>query len=419
MAYSKKEKLIADLLSKMPFVKRWVKFSYQWLNSLMNKKGYKFKCKHDLVPIGSAGNESFFGYYDKSPLSPNGDYIIYHESSRDTQKKPSKSEGIDVVLFSVKENKEVKRFNTFTYNWQQGAKLMWVDDSSFIYNDFNSDKKCFVAKLVKVNQECKSIEVDYPIYDVHGDVGLTLSFKRLNKIMPDYGYRSLNGSGEFHYGEEGITKIDLKNKTSHLLLSIDKVINLHKSPSMVNAEHWFNHIMISPNGEHFIFLHRWIKGGVKNDALIVSDINGKHVKCLADDGMVSHCCWDGNNTVLAFMRTKEIGDKYYSIDIKSGRIDPFGESLIDKFGDGHPSSHGDMVIFDTYPDRGRMKHLYRFNKTKNELEELGEFHESLKFYGETRCDLHPKVSYDGTKVFIDSVHEGKRRLYMLNLSENA
>ena len=52
-----------------------------------------------------------------------------------------------------------------------------------------------------------------------------------------------------------------------------------------------------------------------------------------------------------------------------------------------------------------------------ELEKLGEFMESFDFYAETRCDLHPRFSFDGNQVFFDSVHSGKRQLYMMEITE--
>ena len=36
---------------------------------------------------------------------------------------------------------------------------------------------------------------------------------------------------------------------------------------MENAKHWVNHIMISPEGKHFVFLHRWQANNERFDAL--------------------------------------------------------------------------------------------------------------------------------------------------------
>ena len=86
-------------------------------------------------------------------------------------------------------------------------------------------------------------------------------------------------------------------------------------------------------------------------------------------------------------------------------------------GDGHPSVFKNQMIYDTYPDRSGMKHLYLFDFEKKKQIELGSFYEPLKFYQESRCDLHPRFSKDGTRVFFYSVHTGKRKLYYIQLEE--
>jgi Tol biopolymer transport system component len=121
--------------------------------------------------------------------------------------------------------------------------------------------------------------------------------------------------------------------------------------------------------------------------------------------------------LFAFLRDKEMGDKYYMINLETKEKTIIGRGIIDGFGDGHPNIFGDDVIFDTYPNKARMKELYKFNLKTDSLETLGEFFESFDFYGETRCDLHPRFSFDGKKVFIDSVHENKRYLYMIDLEK--
>jgi len=58
-----------------------------------------------------------------------------------------------------------------------------------------------------------------------------------------------------------------------------------------------------------------------------------------------------------------------------------------------------------------------FDLEKKEMQKLGSFYEPLKYYEESRCDLHPRFSRDGNKVFFDSVHIGKRKLCYINLEE--
>ena len=74
------------------------------------------------------------------------------------------------------------------------------------------------------------------------------------------------------------------------------------------------------------------------------------------------------------------------------------------------------MIFDSYPNRSRNKNLFIYNFDNDELLNLGEFYESLRFYNESRCDLHPRYSSDFSAIYIDSVHSGIRKLYKLNLN---
>ena len=256
--------------------------------------------------------------------------------------------------------------------------------------------------------------VDYPIYDVKNNIALSLNFDRLRILKPDYGYRNRRIAIDINNIEnDGIYLIDLGKNTSQLIITLETVINFHFKKGMIKTKHWFNHIMISPNGKKFIFLHRWLMKNRKYDALFLANIDGNILQCLADDGMVSHFCWKNNNEIIAYMRDQEMGDKYYIININSGQRKIIGLGLVDQFGDGHPSIKNNLMLFDTYPNKSRMKELYLFNLDNSSLVKLGEFFESFKFYGETRCDLHPRWSFDGKFILFDSVHIGARHLYMI------
>jgi len=417
MAYSKKERMIAEMMSYLPWLKPLAKRAYQSVNYFLNKPKSSSISSIKLYELGEEAKESFFGYYDKSPLNSSGEYVLFQQTDHPSNLKPSAENAIKVVLFHMPTQEIKGKWETTAYNWQQGAKPMWLDDSSFSFNFFDSEKQTYGAKIIDINKPMITKVSKTPLYDANAKTGLSLSFERLNEIMPDYGYRNLKLKPDFDYRKEGILKVNLENCETELLISIAQIKDLHTQETREKAMHWFNHIQLSPNGKQFIFLHRWLQNGKKSDALILSDINGKNIKVLADDGMVSHCFWKNDQEIISFMRDEKQGDQYYLIDIETAKRTIVGDENWSRFGDGHPHIFGKQMIFDTYPNRSRMKKLFLYDFESKKLKQLGSFLEPLKYHGETRCDLHPRFSKDGRKVFFDSVHTGKRRLYYIDLEE--
>ena len=101
--------------------------------------------------------------------------------------------------------------------------------------------------------------------------------------------------------------------------------------------------------------------------------------------------------------------------------------------DGHPSfsPDGRYVITDTYPDGRNYRKLLLYDWEKEEstvLEKLyslpdKKYLETTKTVGDYknwgsspfRVDLHPRWDRKGEKVCFDSIHEGKRGVYIFEL----
>jgi len=415
--FNRLERVLARFLSYFPGVKNTIKRIYQFINYYLYKKNYNHKVNYSLIEVSTSSQETFFGYYDKSPENIEGRYIIFQRTSLSTLKKPNSKYEIEIILKGNHTGTESVVGKSHAYNWQQGTKLQWISKNEFIYNFFDKKSNTYKSKVIDaVIQKEKQI-INYPIYDCFKDeYALSLNFIRLNQLRPDYGYRNIDKEINYENNlDDGIFKINLKINTSKMILSIQDVINFSPVKTMTGAKHKLNHIMISPNGDEFIFMHRWlISGGKRFDRLFVCDQKGQNLKLISDEGMVSHCCWNGNNEIIGFLRQKSHGDSFYRINIRNNMIDLLSEKLLN-YNDGHPSVFKNHMIFDSYPNRSRLKHLYIYNIVTNEVREIGEFYESLKYFNETRCDLHPKWNCDGKKIFIDSVHEGKRKLYKINI----
>jgi len=411
------ERAIARVLSKAPFLKAFAKLVYSRLVFISHRKPYRHQTVSRLNLFGR-DRESFFGYYDKSPANKEG-MVLCHLSNIHTCNLPDENNSIDVALFSPNQSAAVWSASTFAYNWQQGARLHWLDSSKFIYNDFDDTEKKYISKVISSQTLMEVKSFDYPVQDSFGtDYFLSLNYRRLMALRPDYGYRNLTIMSDDELktcDNDGIWRVDYQTGETDLLVSLANMCEVSPKPEFEHALHKVNHVMISPDGAQFIVLHRYFIGLRRFDRLMLADSKSGALKLLSDYGMVSHCVWVDGKTILAYMRGPANKDAYWLVDVESGIFKHF--SSLDGLGDGHPHVHGDWFVADTYPDKSRMQSLNLVNWKTGELKKLGEYFHGFEYGGESRCDLHPRFSPDGKKVYFDSVFSGKRQLYELELED--
>ena len=300
--------------------------------------------------------------------------------------------------------------------------LQWLGpkyDKEIIYNDLVDGRYCSVILNIETLE--KRI-IRFPVYSVSSDgkFALSLDFSRLYNLRPGYGYYNV---------EEETKNIDLPDKTCIWKIDIKsgKVTELLKYTDFANFEprkemleinsvHKVNHIMISPNGKRFMVLYRWFVGERKYTRLITCDIDGKNMYVLNDDDMVSHCYWKNDEEILAFENKHKYGTGYYLMKDKTNH---YKQCWKDIKNDGHPSysPNGKYVVIDSYPSRTRMQSIKICNND-DEYKEIAQVFSPFKYDNDTRCDLHPRWDRNSNKICFDSVFEGKRELYMIDISDN-
>ncbi|MDJ0637040.1 MAG: hypothetical protein QNJ34_27940, partial [Xenococcaceae cyanobacterium MO_188.B29] len=306
-----------------------------------------------------------------------------------------------------------------TWSSQQGSMVQWLGNQTIIFNDLVEGK--LAARIVSLTGKTEKV-IYFPIQTVHPNSkeALSLNYKRLARLRPEYGYApaASNFSSDRSLAEDGIWKVDLESRTGKLIISLETLINYQPRPEMANAEHKVNHIMDSPQGTKFVFMHRWLGNQGKFSRLYVADAEGSNLQLLLDNRMVSHYSWCDEENLLAWARTKEAGDRYYLINIVTGDKKVIGEGILDIYGDGHPSFSPDKrwILTDTYPDKARKQHLLLYEIATEKLIEVGSFFAPLKYSNAKRCDLHPRWSRDGNFISIDSTYEGQRKTYILDVS---
>jgi hypothetical protein len=193
---------------------------------------------------------------------------------------------------------------------------------------------------------------------------------------------------------------------------------------MEGVKHWFNHLLFNHDDTRFIFLHRWRRqeGRGHWTRMFTANPDGSDIHCVADHGMVSHFDWRNPRQILAWATQRDIGNRYFLFTDGTEEREIIGDGVLTADGHCSYSPDGRWILTDTYPDRERMRTLLLYRPDPlvpgdGHRVDIGRFFSPKELDGEIRCDLHPRWSRDGLKVCIDSVHEGHRQIYTLDVSQ--
>jgi len=406
---------IAAKLRKQPKLKRLLKNVYQYIGQIASDRETSpasIKC------VSNTKYEHLFGYYDKSPWNKNGDRIIYLRV-KNASKVTASDIPAEIIIKDVMTEIETSIATTRSWNVQQGCMLQWLGpdfETKIIFNDFRRGKYC--AVIFSINTKEERI-IDAPVYSVSqdGKLALTLDFSRLHTLRPGYGYMNVHDSTKDQKCPKSpcIWAIDLVTNRVIPLLTYKQLFDFEHKDSMNRAFHKVNHIMINPSGTRFMFLHRWIKNGVKYDRLLTCKMDGKDMYNLLDEDMVSHCNWKDDNTIITYAHTYEFGDHYYILHDKSSKRE-VDKNLPDV--DGHPSysPNGKYIITDSYPNFRRKQRLYLYDIHTQLCKQIAEVYSSKPYINDTRCDLHPRWKRDSSEICFDGAQGKYRQVYTLKIS---
>ncbi|HVU25689.1 MAG TPA: hypothetical protein VHE13_16280 [Opitutus sp.] len=363
----------------------------------------------------------FFGYYDKSPWDDSGRWLL-GMSSAFMDRPPGPDDAVVIGLIDCAGGHVWRPLaETRAWNWQQGCMLQWLGGGrtgEIIFNDRRDGR--FVSRIVDVNTGRERV-IDRPVYAVNraGTHAVSLNFARLADQRPGYGYAGASDPWREDPApaDDGLHAIDLATGRSQLILSVAAAAAWRPHPEFAGAVHRFNHAQFSPGGRRFAVLHRWKRSPdeeVGRTRLLTLEVDGGGLDCAADDGFVSHYDWRDDERILAWASQPGRGNHYYLFGPGGAPPPTMGETVFDC--DGHCSFSPDRrwVLTDTYPDRTQHRTLILLHWETQQRTDIGRFLSPTTRW-DIRCDLHPRWSPDGQKICLDSVHEGTRQMYVLDV----
>lgn len=366
-----------------------------------------------------AGCHTFFGYYDVTPFSSNNSLLLAI-AAPPVNRTPRPEEPARVGYFHLGEPESFEEIGqTSAWCWQMGCRLQWLPGGGerwVIYNTLLDG--AFGAVVQDVNGRQVLERYDRPVYsiDPSGRWALSLNFARLQRLRPGYGYVDLPDEtrGRRTPSGDGLWLIDLHDGKADLLFSLQELADLAPETSMASGEHYINHLSFNPTGDRLMFFHLWTQGRSWRNRMITCDLQGCDLHIYEAEGILSHYTWLGPRALLVTAHHHPEQSGYYVYDDETGERVRFAPGLLTR--DGHPSvvPGSRWLLTDTYADRYGEQGLLLYAEPQGVIE-LGRFGSPARFWGETRCDLHPRYDSAGRRVAFDSAHTGRRGLYVMDL----
>ena len=416
MGLNNVKQLARRVLAPFPGLKRAGRRAYQVVGYALSNEKLQFEGDVRRV-TPQDGFEYYFGYYDKCPWDGD-DRRMLALRVRESWKSVAPAEPGELVLIDPEAGGAPQVIATVhAWNVQQGCMAQWLGPDFrryIIYNDFRDGRFCAVIYDTQVIAEARVLP--RPVYDVSKDgrFALSLDFSRLHRLRPGYGYSNLPDAtqGQLCPDAPCVWRMELADGRVTPLLRYTDFAAFEPDPSMEGAEHKVNHLMISPDGSRFMVLHRWFQKGNKHTRLVTANTDGTELYNLSDDGFASHCCWKNDREILSFLRKAATGEHYY---LMTDRTHEYRMLWPELRTDGHCtfSPDGSRVVTDTYPNRKRLASVHICSDAQNRSQRLARVFSPLRYHADCRCDLHPRWNRRGDAVCIDSVHEGKRGLYVI------
>ena len=374
-------------------------------------------------PVTAGPKFHWFGYYDKWQFDPSDRYALGMAVDFEGR-SPQADDEIALGVIDLEDGdrwSEIGR--TQAWCWQQGCMLQWRPGSArqVVWNE--REDNAFVCRVLDMDSG-RSRTLPRAIYSLSpdGKTAVCADFRRIQDMRPGYGYAGLPdpNAGVLAPDDVGIWAQDMDTGASELIVSVAQIAALpYPHGDLSAAKHYFNHLLFSPDGTRFIFLHRWRFGdGPFHTRMLTAVVDGTDVRVVDDCGKTSHFIWRDPAHILAWSWHPSAEDAFYLYGDGDGQVEPVGQGAMRVNGHCTYLPGGRWVLNDTYPlGEARTQELYLYDVASDRRAELGALTAPAEYTDEWRCDLHPRANRAGTQVMVDSAHAGGRQMYLLDVSE--
>ncbi|HNX03938.1 MAG TPA: beta-N-acetylhexosaminidase [Opitutales bacterium] len=382
----------------------------------------------------------FANYFAINAWSPDNRYTLVLE----TDIKDKLPDGAPCTLGLV-DTQDGNRFipvtTTRCWNFQEAAMAHWMpcEKDTFVFNDLRDGKFCTVV----MNWKTKTERVyPFPVSAVNedGTWAVSINYARLFLTRPDYGY-SGEGQGPrrgvVFPEDDGLWAVNLKTGEAKLIVSCAAVKNMVPAVKSKDGMSYLCHTVISKDGKRIYFLSRSVEEsfeGVKKfkgvkweTTAFTCNADGSDIRrCFPDGWGSSHFNWKPNlserdaRTMIVTANFQLRGYTHVEFTVgEENRARQVGGKEMDFDGHCIYTPDGKFISGDGYWDKDFYRHWKMVRLEDEAIVDLGRYF-IPEVYRDVycRCDLHPRWRPDGLQIGFNSVHEGTRQVYVMDVLKN-
>jgi hypothetical protein len=374
----------------------------------------------------------FASYYAINAWSADGRYAIVLETDVKNRLPTEKDVAVLGVVDAQDNNRFVPLTETRCWNFQEATMAHWwgtAPQTQFIFNDLVDGK--FVSVIFDTTAKTRRV-VPYPVSAVSADGkwAVSINYARLRLTRPDYGY---GGNGQDARSrvtwptDDGLWLVNLASGDAKLIVTIASVRDRMPQVKDPKALAYFCHTVFSRDGSKIFWLARSVENlsgqqvvGRWETTALTCNRDGSNVRrCFPDGWGGSHFNWLDGDRLMVTAKYKNAAYSHVLFTVGKTDYRRLGGGLLDFDGHGVFSNDGKWMATDTYPDALNERKLMVLRMSDQAVLPLGTYFVPEIYRGTYwRCDLHSRWRPDGRMLAFNSVHEGSRQVYVIDIADS-
>lgn len=375
----------------------------------------------------------FFGYYGINVWNKSKTHILSLETDFN-DRLPKDGEKATIGLVNLKTLEFSPLTQTNAWNMQQGCMMFWnplKPDDEFYFNDVVNGK--LVSVLFNIKTGSRTL-LPFPISGIShdGHLAISLNYGRISRLRKVVSYSGTTDSNptNAHPDNDGIFVVNLLTLERKLIVSFAQIAEVIKltNPEIMDRQMWNEHAEFSRNDKKILFLPRTMKpdGVSLETGLFTINVDGNDMKEILPYGSgVSHFGWKNDDEMVI---TYNYNGKSRSHVIVNCSQKPF-MPITSLVHDGHCSfdKTGEWILTDGPKNSVKLQNCVQLMHVATQSNFLVHSFDMVEARflgagkeGDTRCDLHPRISDDNTMICVDAVDPktAKRQIFIISISMN-